>query len=66
VADTGEDVCAIFFNFLAAAASVAELAAVQVAVYGFDINGQAGRQPGKEGQEGLTVGFTRCVETKHR
>jgi hypothetical protein len=51
VADSGENVSAVFFNFLATTASVAELAAVQLAIDEFEVDGEASRQAGEKCQE---------------
>ncbi len=65
VAHAGKDFGAVFLDFLAAAAAVAELAAVQFVIDEVEVHGQGRRQAGKEGEERLSVGFTGSVEAKH-
>ncbi len=54
VAHASENVGAIFFYFLPAAATVAELAAVQFAIDEFEVNGQAGGESGQKGEQRLS------------
>ncbi len=65
VAHAGKDFGAVFFDFLTAAAAVAELAAVQFVIDEVEVHGQGRRQAGKEGEERLSVRFTGSVEAKH-
>src|SRR5713226_1058282 len=65
VAHAGKDFGAVFLDFLAAAAAVAELAAVQFVIDEVEVHGQGRRQAGKEGEERLSVRFTGSVEAKH-
>jgi hypothetical protein len=60
-----EDIGAIFLNFLAPAASVAELAAMQFVIDDRDVDGQTGGQAGDKRQQRLSVRFTRSVKTQH-
>ena len=66
VANPGEDVRAVLFDFLAAAASVAELAAMELVIDEVYVDRKRGRQPGNEGQQGLSVRFTGSVKAQHR
>ncbi len=65
VMDASENIGAIFFDFLAAAAAVAELAAVQLVIDEGDVDGQTRGQAGDEGQQGLSVRFTGGVKAQH-
>ncbi len=65
MADTGKNVGAVLFDFLAAATTVAELTAVEFAVNEVEVDGESGGQAGQKGEKGLAVRFTRGVETKH-
>jgi hypothetical protein len=65
VADSGEDFGAIFFDFLAATAAVAELAAVELVIYEVYVDRKGSGQAGNEGQESLSVRFTGSVEAQH-
>ncbi len=66
VAYSGEDVGAVLFDFLAAAAAVAELAAMELVVDEVDVDRKGRGQSGNEGQQRLSVRFTGSVEAQHR
>jgi len=55
----------IFFNALAATAAMAELAAMQLAGNKFEVDGNAGGQPGNPGHQGLAVRFTGGNKSQH-
>ena len=55
----------IFLDPLSSAAPVSQLAAVQFAVDEFQIDGQAGRQPGNPGDQRLAVRFSGGNELQH-
>src|SRR5229473_1725933 len=65
VAYAGEDVGAVLFDFLAAAAAVAELAAMEFVVDEVQVDRKRSGQPGNEGQQRLSVRFTGSVEAQH-
>ena len=65
VADAGKDIGAVFFDFLAATATVAELTAVQFVIDEIEVHGQGSREAREEGEERLSVRFTGSVEAKH-
>jgi len=65
VAHPGEDFGAVFLDFLAAAATVAELAAMEFVIDEINIDGKGSGQTGDEGEERLSVRFTGSVEAKH-
>ena len=65
VAHAGENFGAVFLDFLAAAATVAELAAMEFVIDEINIDGKGSGQTGDEGEERLSVRFTGSVEAKH-
>jgi hypothetical protein len=65
VAHAGKDFAAVSFDFLAAAATVAKLAAVEFVIDEIDVDGEGSGQAGDEGEERLSVRFTGSVEAKH-
>src|SRR4029077_13771452 len=66
VATPGEDVGSVLFDFLTAAAAVAELAAAEFVVDEVQVDRKRRGQPGNEGQQSLSVRFTGRVEAQHR
>jgi hypothetical protein len=66
VAHPREDVGAVFFDFLAAAAAVTELASMEFVVYEVNVNGKRRGQSRDEGKQSLSVRFTGGEETEHR
>src|SRR6266446_1312591 len=65
VAYAGEDVGAVFFDFLATAAAVAELAAMEFVVDEVQVDGKRRGQARDKGQQRLSVRFTGSVEAQH-
>jgi hypothetical protein len=65
VPDSSEDVGAVFLDFLASAAAVAELAAMELMIDEINVNGKRCWESGDEGKQGLSVRFTGGVEAEH-
>ncbi len=65
VTHAGENVRGVFFDALAAAAAVAELAAMQFALNKFKVHAHARRESGDPGDQSLSVRFTGGNETQH-
>ena len=65
VAHAGKNLGAVLLDFLAAAAAVAELAAVQLLIDKLDVDRQLRGQAGDKGEERLSMRFTGSVETEH-
>jgi hypothetical protein len=55
----------VFLNLLPASASIAQLAAVQLAIDEVEVHAQAGRQPRNKGQQRLSVRFPGGMKLQH-
>jgi hypothetical protein len=65
VPHAGKHVRLVGFNLHPPAAAIALLPPPQFAVHKIKIDGDAGRQPGDEGNQRLAVGLAGCGETDH-
>src|SRR5450432_2458424 len=65
MAHAGEDVGGVALDLHASAAAVALLAAPEFAVEEGLVDFQSGGHAGKEGDEGLAVGFSGCEVAQH-
>jgi hypothetical protein len=65
VAHSGEDIGAVFFDFLPAAATVAELAAMELVIDEIEVHRKRCGQAGNKGEQSLSMRFTGCVEAQH-
>src|SRR5450755_355132 len=65
MAHAGEDVGGVALDLHASAAAVALLTAPEFAVEEGLVDFQSGGHAGKEGDEGLAVGFSRCEVAQH-
>ena len=65
MANSGDGLNVILFDFLASSATVAELTAVQIAVDEIEIDAQARGKAGNPGDERLAVRLSGSDESKH-